>query len=127
MTIKEVCEQFNISADTIRYYERVGVIPPVNRNASGIRQFTEEDLGWLQTMTCFRGAGMPIEMLIEYRKLFEMGDETISARCELLKEARQKILEEMERHQKAIDKLNYKIARYEEACVTGKLVWEEEE
>lgn len=127
MTIKEVCEQFNISADTIRYYERVGVIPPVNRNASGIRQFTEEDLGWLQTMTCFRGAGMPIEMLIEYRKLFEMGDETISARCELLKEARQKIFEEMERHQKAIDKLNYKIARYEEACVTGKLVWEEKE
>lgn len=127
MTIKEVCEQFNISADTIRYYERVGVIPPVNRNASGIRQFTEEDLGWLQTMTCFRGAGMPIEMLIEYRKLFEMGDGTISARCELLKAARQKILEEMERHQKAIDKLNYKIARYEEACVTGKLVWEKEE
>lgn len=127
MTIKEVCEQFDISADTIRYYERVGVIPPINRNASGIRQFTEEDLGWLQTMTCFRGAGMPIEMLIEYRKLFEMGDETISARCELLKAARQKILEEMERHQKAIDKLNYKIARYEEACVTGKLVWEKEE
>lgn len=127
MTIKEVCEKFNVSADTIRYYERVGVIPPINRNASGVRQFIEEDLEWLQTMICFRGAGMPIEMLIEYRKLFEMGDETISARCELLKEARNNILKEMERHQKAIDKLNYKIERYEEACVTGKLIWEKTE
>lgn len=126
MTIKEVCEKFNITADTLRYYERVGVIPKVHRTQGGNRDFTKEDIGWVKTMLCFRGAGVPIEMLIEYRKLFEEGDGTFSARCELLKKAREKLLEERKRCDDALEKLEYKIGKYEEAVKTGVLDWCEE-
>ena len=62
MTIKEVCEKFDITADTLRYYERVGVTPPVSRTAGGIRDYREEDIAWVENAICFRDAGMPVEM-----------------------------------------------------------------
>ena len=65
MTIKEVCEQFDITPDTLRYYERVGVIPEVNRTKGGIRDYTEEDIKWVENAVCMRSAGVPVEMLIE--------------------------------------------------------------
>ena len=76
MTIKEVCGQFHITADTLRYYERVGAIPEIGRTAGGIRNYTEEDLKWIQNALCLRGAGVPVEMIIEYVKLFQQGDDT---------------------------------------------------
>ena len=94
MTIKEVCSKFDISPDTLRYYERVGVIPEVNRNARGIRDYTDEDIKWVETAICFRSAGMPIELLIEYVRLFREGDNTFEARCSLLKEARERMAEQ---------------------------------
>lgn len=126
MTIKEVCEMFDITQDTLRYYERVGVIPEVHRTSGGTRDYTEEDIGWVRTMTCFRSAGVPVEMLIEYRRLFEEGDHTFEARCNLLKEAREKLLEERKRYDNALEKLEYKIGKYEEAVKTGVLNWDEE-
>ena len=86
MTIKEVSEKFNISQDTLRYYERIGLIPPVSRTASGIRNYQESDLGWVEHAVCMRSAGVPIEALIEYVKLFQIGDSTFEARRQLLKE-----------------------------------------
>ena len=61
MTIKEVCSRFNVSPDTLRYYERVGVIPEVHRTAGGIRDYNDDDIKWVETATCFRSAGMPID------------------------------------------------------------------
>ena len=90
MTIKEVCEKYDITADTLRYYERVGVIPTVTRTAGGIRDYQESDIGWVENAICFRDAGMPVEMLIEYVRLFQEGDSTIDARAALLKEARER-------------------------------------
>jgi DNA-binding transcriptional MerR regulator len=127
MTIKEVCTQFEITADTLRYYERVGVIPEVGRTAGGIRNYTDEDLGWIQNAICLRGAGVPVEMIIEYVKLFQQGDETFEARCNLLKEAREEVLAAREKYDKALDKLNYKIDKYEEAVKTGVLIWDHEQ
>jgi DNA-binding transcriptional MerR regulator len=127
MTIKEVCEQFNISADTLRYYERVGAIPQVKRTSGGIRNYTQEDLEWIQNTLCLRGAGVPVEMVIEYVKLFQQGDETFEARCNLLKEAREEVVEARRKYDKALEKLNYKIAKYEEAVKTGVLVWDLEQ
>jgi DNA-binding transcriptional MerR regulator len=124
MTIKEVCKQFGISADTLRYYERVGAIPEVKRTSGGIRNYTQEDLDWIQNTLCLRGAGVPVEMVIEYVKLFQQGDETFEARCNLLKEARQEVLESRQKYDKALEKLNYKIAKYEEAVKTGVLEWD---
>ncbi|MCI6890203.1 MAG: MerR family transcriptional regulator [Ruminococcus sp.] len=109
MTIKEVCSKFDISPDTLRYYERVGVIPEVNRNARGIRDYTDEDIKWVETAICFRSAGMPIELLIEYVRLFREGDNTFEARCSLLKEARERILVERKTYNDALEKMNYKI------------------
>ena len=89
MTIKEVCEKYDITPDTLRYYERVGVIPEVSRTKGGIRDFSEEDIKWVENAICMRSAGIPVEMLIEYVRLFKKGDETIQARRDILAEARE--------------------------------------
>ena len=124
MTIKEVCEKYNLTPDTLRYYERVGVIPEVTRTAGGIRDYQEEDIGWVENAVCMRDAGVPVEMLIEYVRLFQLGDDTIEARANLLKEAREQILAAKKKYDIALEKLNYKIGRYEIAQETGKLTWE---
>ncbi len=123
MTIKEVCEKYDITADTLRYYERVGVIPEVTRTPGGIRDYQETDIAWVENAICFRDAGMPVEMLIEYVKLYQEGDSTIDARTNLLKEAREAILETRKKYDIALKKLDYKIGRYEIAQKTGVLTW----
>ena len=114
MTIKEVSERFNLSQDTLRYYERIGLIPPINRNKSGIRDYTEEDCGWIEFIKCMRNAGLPIEVLIEYVNLFQKGDDTIEARKEILIEQRKQLEEKMNEMKKTIERLDNKILRYED-------------
>ena len=124
MTIKEVCEKYDITPDTLRYYERVGVIPEVSRTKGGIRDFSEEDIKWVENAICMRSAGIPVEMLIEYVRLFKEGDETIQARRDILAEAREEIQKQLDRYQATMDRLNYKISRYDEAIKTGVLTWD---
>ena len=69
MTIAEVSAKYGLSADTLRYYERIGLLPEVKRNKSGIRDYTEEDCRWVEFIKCMRSAGLPIEVLIEYMAL----------------------------------------------------------
>jgi DNA-binding transcriptional MerR regulator len=123
MTIAEVSKKFDISQDTLRYYERIGLIPAVNRTSSGIRDYTEESCRWIELAKCMRSAGVPIEALIEYCALTQQGDSTITARKELLLEERKKILVKIEDMQQTLDRLNYKINRYEEAEESGVLSW----
>lgn len=123
MTIAEVSKKYDISADTLRYYERIGLIPAVERTKGGIRNYTEESCGWVSLVKCMRAAGIPIESLIEYCALTQQGDETIPARRQLLEEERRKLLEKLEEMHQTLERLNYKIGRYEEAERTGKLVW----
>ncbi|HCJ76832.1 MAG TPA: MerR family transcriptional regulator [Roseburia sp.] len=125
MTIKEVSEKYDISQDTLRYYERVGMIPKVNRTAGGIRDYQESDLGWVELAICMRGAGLPVEVMIEYVKLFQEGDSTIPARLELLTEQRESLLEQRKQLDSTLKRLNYKISKYEEAVKTGKLSWDD--
>ena len=75
MTIAEVSRTYDLSADTLRYYERIGLIPPVHRSAGGIREYDEEDCRWIEFIKCMRGAGLPIESLVEYVALFQQGEE----------------------------------------------------
>ena len=124
MTITEVSEKFDLSQDTLRYYERVGLIPYVNRTKSGIRDYTEESCKWIELAKCMRLAGIPIENLIEYCVLTQQGDSTITARKELLVEERVKLLKKMKDMQKTLDRLDFKIDRYEMAEVTGVLSWD---
>lgn len=116
--IADVSKKYELSADTLRYYERIGLIPEVNRNKSGIRDYTEEDCRWVEFIKCMRNAGLPIEVLIEYVTLFQKGDETIQARKELLTEQRKKLIETMEDMKKTMERLDYKIERYEKGIVT---------
>ena len=74
MTITEVSKKYDLSQDTLRYYERIGLLPAVNRNKSGIRDYTDEDCKWVEFIKCMRGAGLPIEVLIEYVALFQEGE-----------------------------------------------------
>ena len=127
MTIKEVCEKYDITADSLRYYERVGVIPKVTRTSGGIRNYSEEDIKWVENAICMRSAGVPVEMIIEYVRLFQMGDETFEARCNLLKDARKKVEAARKKYDDELKRLNYKIAKYEEACRTGVVIWDHEE
>jgi DNA-binding transcriptional MerR regulator len=117
MMIAEVSEKFDVSQDTLRYYERIGLIPHVNRYKSGIRDYTEEDFRWVEFIKCMRNAGLPIEILIEYVGLFGQGDATIEARKELLTEQRKLLVEKMEDMKKTLERLDYKIANYEQTLV----------
>ncbi|MCD2501072.1 MerR family transcriptional regulator [Clostridium sp. NSJ-145] len=114
MTITEVSRKYNLTADTLRYYERIGLIPPVNRNNSGVRDFTEEDCNWVQFIKCMRGAGLSIEVLIEYVKMFQEGNSTIKARKELLIEQRNHLADKITEMQETLDRLDKKIDGYEE-------------
>ena len=127
MTIKEVSEKYGISQDTLRYYERVKVIPAVTRTSGGIRDYQEEDLKWVELAVCMRNAGLPIESLIEYQKLFQAGDETIPARLELLQSQMEILKKQKEQIEEMMGRLSYKIDRYEEAMKTGKLIWTKKE
>ncbi len=124
MKIAEVSKKFDLSQDTLRYYERIGLIPEVNRTLSGIRDYTDISCKWIELAKCMRSAGIPIESLIEYSTLTKQGDTTITARKELLVEERKKILEKIEEMQKTLERLNYKIDRYEKAEETGVLTWD---
>lgn len=112
MTIKEVSETYGISADTLRYYERIGLLPPVPRRSNGIRDFDKESCSWVEFIKCMRSAGVQIEALIEYIKLYHQ-EGTAAARREILVEQRARLQEQMQTLQNTIDKLNHKIELYD--------------
>ena len=118
MTIAEVSKKYELSADTLRYYERIGLVPPVPRNKSGIRDYDTESCQWVELMKCMRSAGVQIEALIEYVALFQQGDETIGARKALLVEQRDQLVERMAEMQRSLDRLNDKIERYDQGLMT---------
>jgi DNA-binding transcriptional MerR regulator len=117
MKIAEVSEQYGLSSDTLRYYERVGLIPPVHRNESGIRDYNELDLRRVEFIKCMRSAGLPVEVLIEYVRLVQQGDGTIEARKEILKEQRELLAARMQEMQKTLDILDHKLEVYEKAVL----------
>jgi len=114
MTITEVSQKYDMTADTLRYYERIGLLPSVNRNASGIRNYTEEDCNWVHFIKCMRGAGLSIEVLVEYVTMFQQGNSTIKARKELLVEQRSRLAENIKEMQQTLERLDKKIDGYEE-------------
>ena len=127
MTIAEVSKQYDISADTLRYYERIGLIPPVPRNRSGIRDYDEASCGWVELMKCMRAAGVQIEALVEYVALFQQGDATLDARKALLMEQREVLRARMAEMQASLDRLDLKIDRYEKGMMSKEQLLREAE
>ncbi len=100
------------------------MIPPVTRNKSGMRDYQPEDLAWVDLAKCMRSAGLPIEALIDYVRFYREGDHTIEARLDLLKEQKNELLKKQQQINETLNRLNYKISRYEKAVETGVLSWE---
>ena len=113
MNIKKVSEITDVSADTIRYYERIGLLPRITRTNSGVRDFTEREIGILEFVRCFRKAGMSVEALIEYISLLEEGEGTERGRLRLLTEQRDEMDDRIYELNQARERLNYKIENYE--------------
>ena len=113
MTIAEVSKKTELSTDTLRYYERIGIIPEVQRSESGIRNYSDYDLGWIEFSKCMRNSGMSIESIIEYIKLYNKGDATLEARKQLLISHRDAMQEKLDELQATVNKLNKKIENYE--------------
>lgn len=119
MTIAEVSKKYDLTPDTIRYYEKEGLIPRVPRNKSGIRDFDESSCRWIEFIKCMRNAGLSIEVLSKYVKLMEKGPETAKERKKLLEDQREILLKRQKDINDTIDRINYKIEIYDE-IVKGK-------
>lgn len=114
MKIAEVSERYGISIDALRYYERVGLLPPVNRSESGIRDYNEIDLKRVEFIRCMRNAGLPVDVLVEYVALVQQGDATIEDRKAILMEQRALLAARIAEMQKTLELLDHKIKVYEE-------------
>ena len=119
MTISEVSKKYNLTPDTIRYYEKIGLIPKAPRTKSGIRDFDDETCRWIEFIKCMRSSGMSIDVLTKYVELFRQGKDTAGERKNLLIEQRNKLLNKQEEIQATIQRLDYKIKIYTE-IVEGK-------
>lgn len=117
-TISEVSEKYQISSSTLRYYERIGLLPNIPRQVNGNRYFTDQLLNWLEMIICLRHSGVPIEKLIEYAKLIQKGDETIATREALLREQLAELYQKKVNLQRSIQRLEDKIALYESGEIT---------
>ena len=119
MQIAEVCRKYNITADTIRYYEKIGLLPKIPRTKNGIRDFDEEYCKWIEFIKCMRNAGMEIEILLEYVNLFKKGKSTVQERRNLLEEQRKKLIEKQNNINATIKRLDYKLELYDD-IISGK-------
>lgn len=114
MTITEVAKKYGLTPDTLRYYERVGLLTNVPRTSGGIRDYSEEDCRWVEYIKCMRSAGVSVETLIEYVKLFNEGAKTIQARKKLLLEQREQIVARINEMNDVLARLDWKLDGYEE-------------
>ncbi len=114
MRIAEVSNACDISADTLRYYERIGLLPHIARTPSGIREYTEEDCARIRFVKCMRAANVSIDALIEYMRLFDEGDATSARRKEILVQQRDLLRERIADMQAGLDRLTYKIDHYDD-------------
>lgn len=116
MNIKKAAELFDLSVDTLRYYERIGVIPPVKRNESGYREYTTADLNWIYLAKSLRNAGLSIESLIEFAHLAQLREkEDVSdAQKQILYEQLSELDEKIVELNKVRELLVYKLTTYDD-------------
>ena len=114
MTIKQVSEKYGISADTLRYYEKTGLIPDVPRTPGGIRDYDETACGWVEFILCMRNAGLPVEVLSAYVALCKQGDSTAKERKQILVNQRQQLKNKIESLNASLERLSFKINYYDE-------------
>ncbi len=114
MNIAKVGEMYELTPDTLRYYEKIGLIPPVHRNAAGVRDYDEEDCRNVEFVKCLRGAGMSVERIGEFVRLSSTDPDGLKKRLELLAEQRRQLAERMEQLEETMHRLDYKISFFTE-------------
>lgn len=112
LTIQEAAHECGLSEHTLRYYERIGLIEPVERAGNGHRRYTTADLGWIDLLKCLRATGMPVAQMITFAELVRCGKQTIPDRLDLLTEHRRDVLQQIEELQRYLAKIDYKIDLY---------------
>lgn len=113
MNISEAAKLMDVTAVTLRYYERVGLIPPVTRKNGGVRDFQQEDLNWIEFIKCMRSSGLSVESLTEYTTLYQQGDATLERRKQILQEERDSLAAKYEEIGATLKRLDGKIADYD--------------
>ncbi|MDA9471315.1 MerR family transcriptional regulator [Enterococcus sp. 5H] len=114
MNSKQVAEMFDLTTDTIRYYERVGVIPAIKRDKNGYRVYTKRDLNWIFLAKSLRRAGVSIESLIEFATLAQLDGDVEEAQKQILKDQLQEIEKKLQEMTKTKELLQYKIETYDD-------------
>ncbi len=109
LTIQQVSQRTGLSIDTLRYYERIGLLQPVGRTQSGHRRYTEHDLDWIDLLIRLRETGMPLAQMVRFAELRRQGDATITERRQILEEHQRALEERMQRLEQHMSKLQRKI------------------
>ncbi len=122
MQISEVAQKFGLTTDTLRYYEKEGLIGPIKKGKNGIRNYDEDDIKRIQFVKCMRSAGLEISFLKRYIKLLDRGDETIKERREILVEQQKILKEKLDAMQEAYDKLTMKIDLYDKNILDKNII-----
>lgn len=118
-SIGQVAAKTGLTVHTLRYYEKEGLLPFVRKSNSGLRMFSDNDLGWLSIIECLKETGMPLKGIKQYIDWFREGDSTLPQRLEMFKQQQLKILTQIEQFQKYLQKIDYKVRIYEEAVKLG--------
>lgn len=113
MNITEVSKKYDIPVDTLRYYERIGLIPPVTRDKNGYRNYTEYDCNWVYFAKVMRNAGISVESMIEYVSLFMQGGDTKDIRKQILIDQKEQLEKRISELQETLGYLKHKIDVYE--------------
>lgn len=112
-TIQEAAQEMDISAHTLRYYEKIGLLPSIQRSDNGRRNYTEEDLGWVYWLKLLRGSGMSILAMKRYVEITRAGDQTIDERCAMLEEHRNQLRAQIEKLERYLQRLEQKVEFYQ--------------
>ncbi len=118
-TIQEVAEMTDVSAHTLRYYEKIGLLEHISRHENGHRRYAEKDLGWIQFLKLLRATGMPIQQMQVFMELARQGDSTIPDRIEVLSDHRRQLAAHIAELQDHMAHLDRKIIFYN-GMLTGK-------
>lgn len=118
-TVGEIAKKLHVAPSTLRYYDKEGLLPFVERSDSGIRLFKDSDMEGLRVIECLKRTGMPIKDIKVFIELCQLGDATINERLALIDKQRETVLEQQKQLQETLDTLNYKHWYYETAAQAG--------
>jgi DNA-binding transcriptional MerR regulator len=118
-TIRQVAEKMGVTVPTLRYYDKEGLLPFVDKKPNGTRIFKDEDFKWLEIITCMKSSGMPIRDIKRYMDLCQVGDNSLQERLEIFFERKEAVQAQLDELNNVMEMINHKIEYYETAIEVG--------